>query len=141
MPISYDYEVESGILRCRVGEELVISEIVEYLRTVYRDKRIREGTIEIVHLDQVADFAVRAPDVRDAEPQLHDHVASGKLMATIFVGSKPLQIGIANMLSGLLTTMFPDYSAPVVLGHDEALEEIASIRSGTASRPEREEEI
>ncbi len=130
MTISYDYDAEIEVLHCRFGEELVISEIVDYLRSVCLDERIKDGSFEIVYLDQVVDFALRAQNVRDAEPQLRDHLSRGRFLATVFVGSKPLQVGVANMLSGLLVTMFPDYPAPVVRGHDEAIKEIERIRSG-----------
>ncbi|MDJ0908574.1 MAG: hypothetical protein QNI99_05250 [Woeseiaceae bacterium] len=130
MTISYDYDADIEVLHCRVGEDLVISEVADYLRSVHLDEQIKDGSFEIVYLDHVADFALRAQNVRDAEPQLRDRFSCGRLAATVFVGSRPLQVGIANMLSGLLVTMFPDYPAPVVRGRDEALEEIERIRSG-----------
>ena len=140
MPVTYNYDSENRILHCQVGGELLISEVVEYFRTAYQDERIQDGSIEVVHLDQVSEFNVRAQDVRDVEPQLRDYLVGGKFVASVFIGLQPLQVGIANMLSGMLTTMFPEYPAPVVGSEEEALEEIGSIRRGTGDAAESNQE-
>lgn len=140
MPISYRYDPENRLLECQVGTKLFIGELVEYLRAVQKDDAIKEGSIEIVSLDQVSEFAIRAQEVQDAEPELRSHLTRGDILATIFVGPQPLQTGIANMLSGLLATMFPEYPAPVVRGRDEALEEFESIRSGMREAADIERE-
>ena len=140
MPVTYDYDPESRILHCQVGGELLISEVVDYFRTAYQDTRIQAGSVEVVYLDQVSEFKLRAQDIRDVEPLLRDYLIDGKFIASVFVGVQPLQVGIANMLSGMMTTMFPDYPAQVVGSQDEALQQITSIRGGSGGATESDQE-
>ncbi len=135
MPIDYDYDAERGLLTCEVGEELVVSELVEYLRAARTDDRLEPGTIELVSLDRVREFAIRAEDIRDVEPELREYVENVNIQGSIFHGATPLQAGVARMLSGMLTTMFPDYPAPVVRSRKDALEYAAKMRDGSLEDP------
>ena len=128
MPIGYEYDSENKLLTCNIGEELVIVELVEYLRAARTDDRIEPATIEIVSLDQLRDFLIRAQDIRDVEPELGEFVANRNILGSVFLGESPLQMGIGRMLSGLVTTMFPNYPAPVVRDRDEVLREVEWIR-------------
>ena len=130
MPIGYEYDAEKRLLMCEVGEQLLIAELVEYLRAARTDDRIVPGTVELVSLEKIGEFAIRALDIQDAEPELRKYVDSVNILGSIFYGATPLQVGVGRMLSGMLTTMFPDYPAPVVPSRTDAFEYAERIRGG-----------
>ncbi len=130
MPIDYDYDTERRILSCNVGHELLIAELAEYLRAARNDARIEPRTVEIVSLEEVREFAIKAQDIQGAEPEIREYVEDSRVVGSIFYGATPLQVGVGRMLSGMLTAMFPDYPAPVVPNRRDALEAVPEVRGG-----------
>ena len=128
MPIGYEYDAETQLVHTKVGSELSLTELVDYLRALNNDDRIASNAVEIVLLQDIRDFSVRAADIQEIESELRENVVESGALGTIFVGDEPLQVGVANMLSGMLTALFPDYPAPVVRNMEEALEQVEAIR-------------
>ena len=134
MPIGYEYDPATRLVHTKVGSELSLAELVNHLRAMNNDDSLERGSIEIVSLEGINDFAVRGSDLHGIESVLQDFVAESAVVGTIFVGGEPLQFGVANMLSGMLKTLFPDFRAPVVRSLEEALEEADALRGGSNVR-------
>ena len=133
MPIGYEYDPASQIVHTKVGSQLSLLELVDHLRSLHNDGRFAGNAVEVVSLEAVRDFSVGAADIQGIESDIQTYIAESGLIGAIFVGGQPLQVGIANMLSGMLTTLFPDYPALVVRSMEEALEKADAIRASTRS--------
>ena len=114
MPIGYEYDPATQLVHTTVGSELSLSELVDHLRSIHNDDRIDGNAIEIVSLKDIHDFMVRAADVQGIESEIRSSIVDGPLLGTIFIGEQPLQVGVANMLSGMLTALFPNFPTSVV---------------------------
>ena len=128
MPIGYEYDPTAELVHTRVGSQLSLLEFVDHLRSLHDDDRIGGNAIELISLKAIRDFSVRAADIHGIETELRTHIVESGLIGAIFVGGGPLQVGVANMLSGLVATLFPDYPMLVVRNMEEALEKVDVIR-------------
>ena len=130
MPIGYEYDPATQLVHTAVVSELSLPELVDHLRSIHNDDRIGANAVEIVSLEDIREFSVRAADVRGIESEIREFIDESDVIGTVFLGGRPLQFGVANMLSGMLMVLFPDYPTPVVRSSEEALEAVDIIRGG-----------
>ena len=58
MPITYQYEADSKIIRAKATEVVTTKEILDYVTNIIEDIRIEKGFVEVVDFQLVEDLVV-----------------------------------------------------------------------------------
>ena len=95
-----DYEVSPDGSRVNVfpKEVLDMENTLDYFDRLKRDRRIKEGALEIVHFEHVSNFQVSHIECELIASTYQKQIATKTIRATIFVCETDLAYGIGRML-------------------------------------------
>jgi len=63
MPITYQYEIDSKIVRAKATEVVSTKDILDYVNNIIEDIKIESGFIEVVDFQDVGDLIVTYSDL------------------------------------------------------------------------------
>jgi hypothetical protein len=135
MPITYEFDPRSSILRSYHSGRQTVSGICEYFQQVIDDPTVKKGYIEVVHFADDVDFDFTSHTARIIPFYFSELKNRKNTKVTIFIGATQLQFGIARMMKNLHELSNPGDDVRVVRTPEEAQREINSIRSAQDDFP------
>ena len=123
MPIEYDI-VQNGLRIATFPKgELDFKTTVNYFDKLMKDKRIKQGAIEIVYFKDVTDFKISHKDGDGIAESYKEPKGLRLIKATIFVCETFIAYGIGRTLQAFHEMINPDHIVHVVKSESE-LEDI-----------------
>lgn len=127
MPISYEFDPNSGILHSYHSGRQTVAAVCNYFKEVTNNPTIKEGYIEVVHFADDVEFDFTSHTARIIPIHFAELKNKKDITATIFIGATQLQYGIARMMKNLHAVYDPADDVRVVRTPEEAQREIDSI--------------
>jgi len=127
MPITYEFDPSSRILRSYHSGKQTVPAICEYFQRVIDDPTVKKGYIEVVHFADDVAFDFTSNTARIIPFYFSELKNKKKIKVTIFIGATQLQFGIARMMKNLHELSNPDDDVRVVRTTEEAQREINRI--------------
>ena len=119
MPIEYNISQNGLRIETFPRGELDFKTTIEYFEKLMRDKRIKQGAIEIVYFKYVTDFKISHKDGDRIAEGYKEPKTLRLIKATIFVCETFIAYGIGRTLQAFHDLINPDHSVHVVKSESE----------------------
>ncbi len=124
--ITYRYDAAENTVTTSPTGALAIDEIRAYFMKVGRDPAVGEGFVEIVHFDNVTDFAFNYSGARDlVDVYRRCLIGDKRCRGSVILARTPLGYGIARMLA-FITSEYADFR--VVRNEEDLRREVESLK-------------
>lgn len=125
MPITYQYDHLTGIVRVKPTGTLIFEDVAGYIQCVLRDASIDPGFAELVDLDGIEDFQLSFAEIKPLKAFFEPLVKQKQYAGAVLVTTSDLHYGIARSLDAILGELFPIH---IIRSETEALEIISRMR-------------
>ena len=102
MPITYQYEADSKIVRAKATELVTTKEILDYVTSIIEDIRIEKGFIEVVDFQLVRDLVVTYSDSYTF-PNIWEKYMKKGCKAVVIYAPTDLSYGTFRMLQTVVS--------------------------------------
>ena len=97
MPITYQYEIDSKIVRAKATELVTTKEILDYVTSIIEDPKIEKGYVEIVDFQTVSDLSVTYSEI-DPFPYIWEEYMKKGCKTVVIYAPTDLSFGTFRML-------------------------------------------
>ena len=99
--IAYVYDPKQNLVRARAEGRLLISELLEYVRSVVEDEAIRPGFVEIVDFEPVDDMTISYSEMAPL-PQIWKNYQAKGVRAVILYAPGDIAYGVCRMFQAVI---------------------------------------
>ncbi len=105
MPITYQYEADSKIIRAKATEVVTTKEILDYVTNIIEDIRIEKGFVEVVDFQLVEDLVVTYSEL-DPFPVIWEKYMKKGCKAVVIYAPTNLSYGTFRMLQTVVAMSY-----------------------------------